>query len=171
MGTQEEVGTYLQSLMDMLASKDGVIWQNARRSLVTLGKPAVVSLTRTLQDSKVNHVRWEVVKTLDAIGDTRAIPQFVSALEDTDPDVAWLAGEALRKLKMVAWPPLLRALIERGTNSAVLRQGAHHVFKNQKKDGYDDLLATLTKALESTSAEESTPLVASDILKRMKSAS
>jgi hypothetical protein len=165
---QKWIDTNLTSLMDTLASKDGATRQKARKSLVALGKPAVFSLTRALQNSKVDHIRWEAVKTLDAIGDIRAIPQLVNALEDTDPDVAWLSAEALRKFKMVAWAPLLRALIKRGLDSALLRQGAHHVLKNQREDGFNDLLATLTKALESNTAEESTPLAASKILKRMK---
>ncbi len=165
---QKWIDTNLTSLMDMLANKDGATRQKARKSLVALGKPAVFSLIRALQNSKVDHVRWEAVKTLDAIGDIRAIPQYVNALEDTDSDVAWLAAEALRRFKKFAWLPLSRALIKSGSDSAVLRQGAHHILKNQKEDGFDDLLAILSKALESNSAEESTPLAASDILKRMK---
>lgn len=165
---QKWIDTNLTSLMDMLANKDGATRQKARKSLVALGKPAVFSLIRALQNSKVDHVRWEAVKTLDAIGDIRAIPQYVNALEDTDSDVAWLAAEALRKFKKVAWPPLFRALIERGTDSVVLRQGAHHILKNQKVDGFNDLLGTLTKALESNSVDEAIPMAASDMLKRMK---
>ena len=165
---QKWIDTNIISLMDMLASKDGVTRQKARKSLVALGKPAFSSLARALQDSKVDHVRWEAVKTLDAIGDIRAIPQLVNTLEDTDPDVAWLAAEALRKFKKVAWPPLLRALIKSKSDSVTLRQGAHHVLRNQREDGFNDLLATLTKALEPNSVEEATPLAASDLLKRMK---
>ena len=36
---------------------------------MALGKPAVPSLIRTLQNSKEDHVRWEAAKTLGAIGD------------------------------------------------------------------------------------------------------
>jgi HEAT repeat protein len=135
---------------------------------VALGKPAVLSLIQALQNSKADHVRWEAVKTLNAIGDTRAIPPLVEALEDSNIDVAWLAAEGLRKFRKVAWPPLLRALIKHGSDSAVLRQAAHHVLKNQKEDGFNDLLATLSKALVCNSGEESTPLAASEMLRRMK---
>ena len=38
---------------------------------------------------------------------------------------------------------------------------------NQKEDGFNDLLATLLKALESSSAPESSAVAAYDILKRM----
>jgi hypothetical protein len=168
MRRQKLTGTNLETLMVMLASKDGATRQRARKSLVALGKPAVSSLTRTLQNSKVDHVRWEAAKTLGAIGDTRAILPLVKALEDSDTDVAWLAAEALRKFKKAAWPPLLRALIKSGADSVLLRKGAHHVLRNQKGDGYKDLLATLTKALESSAAPESTEIAAYVLLKRLK---
>ena len=168
MSKQKWTGTNLESLMDLLASKNGATRQKARKSLVAMGKPAVSSLTRILQNSRVDHIRWEAAKTLGAIGDTRAIPSLVKALEDSDSDVTWLAAEALRNFKKVAWPQLLRALIKSKPDSVLLRQGAHHVFRNQKEDGFNDLLATLRTALESSSASESTPFAASNILKRMK---
>jgi len=88
--------------MDKLGSKDGAIRQKARKSLVALGKSAVSSLTRILQNSGSDHVRWEAVKTLGAIGDSRAIPLLVKALEDGDPDVAYLGpGSAGHFVKMV----------------------------------------------------------------------
>ncbi len=157
--------------MNMLASKKGVTRRKARESLVALGKPAVPSLTRALQNSRLDHLRWEAAKTLGAIGDARAIPSLVKALEDSDPDVAWLAAEALKKFKKVAWPQLLRALIEGGPDSVLMRHGAHHVLRNQREDGFNDLLATLTKALESKTVRVSTPLAADAILKKMKAKS
>ena len=150
MSKQKWTGTNLESLMDLLASKNGATRQKARKSLVAMGKPAVSSLTRILQNSRVDQIRWEAAKTLGAIGDTRAIPSLVKALEDSDSDVTWLAAEALRNFKKVAWPQLLRALIKSKPDSVLLRQGAHHVFRNQKEDGFNDLLATLRTALESS---------------------
>ena len=168
MSKQKLIGTNLESLIDLLASKNGATRMKARKSLVALGKPAVPSLNRTLQYSKEDHVRWEAAKTLGAIGDVRSIPALVCALEDSDQGVVWLAAEALRKFKKIAWPPLMRALMKSTQDSVLLRTGAHHVLRNQKEDGFNDLLMTLRKALESNSAPESTPLAASDILKRLK---
>jgi HEAT repeat protein len=161
-------GTDLKSLMEMLAGKDSATRQKARNSLVALGKPAVSSLTRVLRNSKSDHVRWEAAKTLGAIGDAGAIPSLVKALEDSNSDVTWLAAEALRNFKKVAWPQLLRALINSKPDSVLLRQGAHHVLRKQKEDGFNDLLSTLRTALESSTASESTPFAASNLLKRMK---
>jgi HEAT repeat protein len=157
--------------MGMLASKDGMIRRKARKSLVALGKPAVSGLAQALQASPLDQVRWEAAKALGAIGDARAIPSLVKALEDSDTDVAWLAAEALSEFKKAAWPSLLRALMKAGTDSFILRQGAHHVLLNQKEAGFDDLLATLMKALKSGLVRESTIAAAYGILRRMKAIS
>lgn len=161
-------GARPESLVDMLASKDGMIRQKARKALVDWGKPAVSPLTQALKHSRLNQVRWEAAKALGAISDTRAVPTLVKALEDTNPDVAWLAAEALMKFRKAAWLPLFQMLIKRGADSSVLRQGAHHVLWKQKEDGFNDVLATLTKALEPSGALESMRAAAQDILNRMK---
>jgi hypothetical protein len=168
MDKQKSTDTNLESLMNLLENKNAEVRQRARISLVEMGKPAVSSLTGALRNSKLEHVRWEAAKTLGAIGDIRAIPSLVKALEDNNSDVTWLVAEALRKFKKIAWPPLLLALMKSDQDSVLLRSGAHHVLRNQKEDGFNDLLATLRKALESNSAPELTPLVASDILERLK---
>ena len=168
---QKLTSTNLESLMEMLASKDGMLRKKARISLVALGKQAVPSLIQALQNSKLDHLRWEAAKTLGAIGDAKAIPPLVKALEDGDQDVAWLAAVALKKFKKEAWPTLLRVLIKRRSDSVLLRQGAHHVLRNQKEDGFNGLLATLKKALASDTVPESTAIAAYDILKQMKAKS
>jgi roadblock/LC7 domain-containing protein len=167
MNEQKETDTTMESLMDMLASEDGVIRQKARETLVALGKPAVSSLIQALHNSKLNQVRWEAAKALGSIGDTSSVPSLVKALEDSNSDVAWVAADALKTYKKAAWPPLLQALIKSGSDSVALRRGAHHVLVDQNQEGFNDLLATLLKALESSSAPESSTVAANEILKRM----
>jgi len=167
MHEQKGTDTNLKSLMEMLASKDGVIRQKAREELVALGKPAVSSLIQALQNSKLDQVRWEAAKALGGINDTRSIPPLVQALEDNISDVAWTAADALKAFRKAAWPPLLEALIKSKSESVALRKGAHHVLVNQREDGFNDLLSTLLKALESSSAPESSTIAAHEILKRM----
>jgi HEAT repeat protein len=167
MNEQKGTGTNLETLMEKLASKDGVIRQKAREALVALGKPAVSSLIQALQNSRLDQVRWEAAKALESINDTRSIPPLVKALEDSNSDVAWVAADALKAFRKAAWPPLLQALIKSKSESVALRKGAHHVLVEQKEDGFNDLLATLLKALESSSAPESSAVAAHEILKRM----
>lgn len=163
--------TRLESLMGMLAGKDGVTRQKARKLLAALGISAVASLTRALLNSGSRQLRWEAAKTLGAIADAGTMPALVQALEDRDADVRWLAAEALRRFKKAAWPLLLRAVIASGPDSVSLRQGAHHVLRNQKATGFNELLATLRRALESNAGQEAAPSAAYDVLERMKARS
>jgi hypothetical protein len=168
MGRQIQAGKNLDSLIGTLASRDGMARLRARKTLVAVGKPATLSLIRALRNSKADQVRWEAAKALNAIGDARAAPALVRALEDKNRDVAWLAAEALRNLKTAAWPVLFRTLIKRGARSAWLRQGAHHVLRNQREEGFNDVLALLLKALDDTTIPETTMVAAYEILERMK---
>ena len=161
----------IESLMEMLASKDGMIRKKARESLVAMGKPTVPSLIKALQESTSNKVRWEAAKALGAIHDARSISPLVKALSDSDSDVTWLAAEALSKFKKTAWRPLLRELIDEGPNSGLLHRRVHHVLLNQKADGYDDLLETLMRSLEDGALSESAMVVAYELLERMKTQS
>jgi HEAT repeat protein len=168
MSTQAHPGNTLDSLMEDLGRKDGMLRQSARKSLVAMGAPAVDPLALALRDSTSDQVRWEAAKALGEIGDARAVPALVKALEDKDTDVVWLAAEALTAFGMAAWPTLLKALINEGTESVILRKGAHHVLHKQKQSGYNDLLAILTPALELDALPESASMAASDILNRMR---
>lgn len=168
MKKQESTGTDLGSLMEALEGKEGMSRQKARESLVTLGNRAVPSLANALQNCELKQVRWEAAKALRAILEAKSIPQLVNALEDSESDVAWLAAEALTEFKKVAWPELMRALVERGPQSITLRRGAHHVLGKQKEDGFDDLLISLREALESTNDPGSLTIPADALLDRMQ---
>ena len=93
----------------------------------------------------------------------------MSALDDTDTDVAWLAGVALKKFEKAAWRILLQKLIESGVDSVRLRNGTRHVFSGQKEEGFNDLLEELMTALEDTALPEAGAIIATEILKRMRS--
>lgn len=168
MSEQKLAGENIETLVQLLESEDDKVRIKARKSLVTLGKPAVSSLSKVLENSEVYKARWEAAKALGAIGHVNAIPSLVKALDDPESDIAWLAAKALEKFREAAWPELMRALIKRGSDSVLLRHGAHHILRKQRKDGFRDLLEVLMKALESDSVPESTPLAANNILGRMK---
>ena len=140
----------------------------ARKSLVIIGKQAVSSLSLVLENSKIYKARWEAAKALSEIRDIKSIPVLVKALEDPETDVAWLAAKTLKKFRKAAWPELLHALKKRGADSVLLRNGAHHILRNQKMQGYNDLLDSLRVALEKGSAPESILTAAFNILERMK---
>jgi hypothetical protein len=170
MNKQDLIAPDLTSLMGLLASEDGMTRLKARKALVVLGKQAVPPLVHALQNAKVDQVRWEAAKTLAAIGkngDASSIPALVAALEDSDYGVTWFAAEALRKFKKAAWPPLLRKFVADGLESVLLCRGVRHVLLRQKEKGFEDLLATLQKALANDAVPESATVAAYEILKRL----
>ncbi|MFA9390131.1 MAG: HEAT repeat domain-containing protein [Prolixibacteraceae bacterium] len=156
----------IESLINQLLSKDDEVRINARKSLIVIGKPAVPALSLVMLNSKVHKARWEAAKALGEIGHTKAIPSLVKALEDTETDVVWLAAVALEKFGKIAWHELLTALKDRGAESVMLRNGAHHVLLKQRAEGFDNLLVELRKALKSP-VSESTPMAAFKILEKL----
>jgi HEAT repeat protein len=158
-----------ESSIERLGSEEGGARRAARVALVALGKAAVPTRIRALQESANAHARWGAVKALREIGDARAIPSLVTALDDDNPDVAWLAAEALHDFARAAWTPLLRRLIRDGPHSVLLRQRAHCVFRDQSAEGFDDLLAALLQALDSITLPETTAVAAFEVLHRMRS--
>jgi HEAT repeat protein len=168
MYEQKQSGISTQSLVNQLENENGKVRARARKSLVTIGKQAVPYLLPVLENSKVYKARWEAAKALSEINDLKSIPTLVKALEDPESDVAWLAAKALEKFRKAAWPELLRALVNRGSESILLQHGAHHILRKQKTEGYNDLLDILRTALESGSVPESISPAAHNILARMK---
>ena len=83
----------LRNLMTTLTSKDGLARKRAREELVEIGQPAVPYLLEALKDKR-RDVRWEAAKALSEIGDPRAALALVSALEDNDPGIRWLAARS-----------------------------------------------------------------------------
>jgi uncharacterized protein with von Willebrand factor type A (vWA) domain len=68
---------------------------------------------------------------------------------------------------MDAWPALLEALKVKGSKSKLLRDGAHHILKGQKKSGYNELLEKLVRSLEIEGTLEAIEPAADEILKKM----
>ena len=136
----------VSSLIDALASDDGVLRIGVRRSLVAMGQEAVEPLVGALSSRKV-WVRWEAAKALGEIGDATATQALIEALEDKMFDVRWLAAEGLIDIGREAVVPLLRALVER-PDSLWLREGAHHVLHDMPKEDLEETLKPVLAAME-----------------------
>lgn len=168
MYEQIQSGLSPQSLVLLLENEDNKVRTKARKSLVVMGKKAVPSLTLVLENSKIYKARWEAAKALSEIGDIKSIPILVKTLEDHESDVAWLAAKALEKFRKAAWPELMHALVNHGSESILLQHGAHHILRWQKYNGFNELLDTLRNALESVSVPESIPVAAYKILEKIR---
>ena len=112
--------THIPSLVSDLAGDDPVVREKAREALVAIGKPAVPALIQLLAHGK-SHVRWEAAKALCGIADPISATALVSALDDPDDDVRWVAAVGLTTLGPEGLQPLLAALLERA-QSAWFRQ-------------------------------------------------
>jgi len=163
MNDEQEIAPFLE----MLESRDGLVRQKARRTLVELGEAAVPGLARILGASRSKDARWSAAKALGELPAQEAIPALLDALEDRSSDVAWLAAVALNNLGRAAWRPVLQRLIERGVDSVAVRDGVHHVFNGQTFDRYEDLFAILMKSLEFGALDEAGSMAATEIVKRM----
>jgi HEAT repeat protein len=156
----------IRALIADLRSKDGMLRQRSRQSLVIIGKPAVISLVKLLKDRN-DQVRWEAAKALGEIGDRRAAPALILALEDEEFDVRWLAAEGLIALGGDGLSPLLEALVE-CPQSVWLRDGAHHVLHDLAKTGLRKQVASLLKALGGVEPETEVPPAARKLLNTLR---
>jgi HEAT repeat protein len=156
-------------LIPMLADKDGVERDAARRALVRIGRPAVGPLIAALQDPR-EHVRWEAAKALFGIADPAAAPALVAALEDKHTDVRWVAAEGLHALGDRGLRPLLAALVE-GADSDWLREGAHHVLHRLVKKHPAHPAAEVLAALEHEEPQLAVPVAAQRVLNALRQSS
>ena len=139
----------IRALMDTLCDRDTLKRHRARLLLVDIGSPAVPYLVQALEDPDAEEcVHWEAAKALSDIGDPLAAPALIDILgQDEHFGVRWLAAEGLITLGRNGLVPLLNALIQR-SDSAWLREGAHHVLRTLAGRGLYAQLAPVLAALE-----------------------
>jgi HEAT repeat protein len=156
----------IDALIAKLRTHDGLVREQARKTLVAMGSKAVASLLPLLTDSN-DQVRWEAAKALSEIGDPSAASALVVALEDESFGVRWLAADGLIAMGRDALPPLLEALEEDG-DSLWLREGAHHVLRMLAAEhGLHDRVAPVLTALEGLEPDIDVPLAARKALETL----
>jgi len=85
------------ALVGVLAETDQVGLRNsAIETLTLIGEPAVTALARSLGPQQVH--RKFLIDALGSIGDARAVPGLMRALQDPDPNVRVAAAEALGRV-------------------------------------------------------------------------
>jgi len=149
-------------LINDLTSMDVYKCRRARKALVEIGESAVPYLVDVLNNRK-GWVRWEATKALGQIPGAAATAALVAALEDNNFDVRWLAAEGLIFRGREALVPLLQALTEK-SDSAGLREGAHHVLFDLHQENLGELVKPVLEALEHTDPAVEVPGKAKDLL-------
>ncbi len=158
----QDTSSHIKDLIGALSSYNDLSRVEARKTLVAMGSQAIPFLAEALKDS--NSVRrWEAAKALGEIGDPKAAPMLVKALEDQSFEVRWLAAKGLIEMNVKSLKPLFEALIK-NADSALLRQGAHHVLHDLAKGELRIYLAPALIALECMDCAVQVPPVASHAL-------
>ncbi|MGO8990695.1 MAG: HEAT repeat domain-containing protein [bacterium] len=158
----KDTSSHMKDLIGALSSYNDLSRVEARKALVAMGSQAIPFLAEALKDS--NPVRrWEAAKALGEIGDPNAAPILVKALEDERFEVRWLAAKGLIEMNVKSLKPLFEALIQ-NADSAMLRQGAHHVLHDLAKGELRIYLAPALIALECMDCAVQVPPVASHAL-------
>lgn len=138
----------IQENISRLSSADHPTRRRARLELVMAGKAAVPYLLKTLEHAPSKNSRKEAARALGEIHDPESAEPLVNALEDTNFEVRWAAGESLIELDCHAIKPLLLAL-QKDFDSHLLREGAHHILHVLRgKDDLSDPLEHLYQVLD-----------------------
>lgn len=159
MTAKRESSSEIAGYLSALSSEDYAAVQAARRALVAMGGQAIEPLwaARAQADDRL---RWEITRTLVEIRDPRTADRLVQILiDDPDPGIRWLAAEGLAGIGEASLRPLLEALVHH-SDSAWLRQGAHHVLKALATGSREPFLRPVLQALESLEPVLQAPVVA-----------
>jgi hypothetical protein len=157
----------IHALIAALSDENGLARQRARSALVDIGEPAVTPLIQALVDKR-ERVRWQAAKALSKIGNPAAGQALVRALEDKSFGVRWLAAEGLIALRHEGLFPLLQALVDH-SDSAWLREGAHHVLHTLAEEGLRTEVSPILAALEDIEPTVECPGAAEIVLNRLRS--
>ena len=98
----------------------------------------------------------------------RGLESLVQALEDDEFGVRWAAAVALSQQGEAALPTLLRALMERGGDSPLLREGAYHVLHYNASATVHALSQELMQALKGPAAGISAAEAAYKLLQKLQ---
>jgi HEAT repeat protein len=152
----------ISELVSQLSDEDGLVRQNARIALQTIGKYAVPQLCWTM-NSKNKHARWEAAKALAELADPASIPYLIKALDDKVFDIRWLVGLALIRIQIPALVPLLEALLLTKKQNW-LWEGARHVIRGMSRGDLGEMLTPMVNAFDSIDFRMRVPLEARKLL-------
>ncbi len=165
--TAKEIPAHIRDLIDKLGSKDGTVRQEARQTFVEMGTDAVDFLAELI-DVPTDIIRWEAIKALGQIADPLVVPLLIDALEDDWDSVRWLAAEGLINIGNASVVPLLEQLRDR-YDSVLLREGAHHVFKelSYQQHGLQEIVPLLA-LLDGSGVKSEIPFSVKDVLEKVR---
>ncbi len=118
----------------------------ARKKLVKMGRVILPRLYNLLSIED-NVLRWEVAKVIELIGEKESIPVLIELLEDSDSGIRWIAADGLINIGRESIVPVLKSIINKKTESYLLRLGAHYIltelFNPNEKNKFKTLLHSI----------------------------
>jgi HEAT repeat protein len=161
----QNINQLIRDLIKKLNSRDELVIPEVRKKLTSIGKPAVPYLISALASSS-DHLRWEATIVLGEIGDPIAVEALISALQDENIGVRWMAMDSLIKLDQAVILPLLLAL-RKDSESIRLREGAHHILHILKdRKHLPPQAIKVFEALESIEPDIAVPWAVEDALEK-----
>ncbi len=155
----------LQPLIDQLQQDDPLQRERARHQLAAQGEVAVAPLARLLESTST-HVRWEALKTLEAIAAPSSIPILIRAFDDEMPGNRFLAAEGLIAIGEEALPAVLDALV-RDAHAGWRREGAHHVLYHYASTDLGPIVRPVLAAMKAHEPDVAVPHAADDARRKL----
>ncbi|MCP4167573.1 MAG: HEAT repeat domain-containing protein [Chloroflexi bacterium] len=120
-----------------------------------------------LSDTSLKELdREKAAKYLTKHPTAEGIDALIAALDTGDYGVRWTAAKSLASLGQQALPALLKALLSSQQTSR-MREGAHHVLKDNRSYIVRDQTKNLLAALESAEPEIASMEAASELLREL----
>ncbi|GEM_PF-4558324 len=117
----------IREQIEKLAHPDAQVREEAKWKLIDMGR-VVVPHVLPLLEHKDPRVRWEATFILAELALPETAEALIKRLEDDRAEIRHVAITGLINIGCEAIEPLLKALVERGSRSPVLREGARAVL-------------------------------------------
>ena len=157
----------IPALIDALRGADEQMGSIIFTALIKLGPVATPALLKA-STSNSQWVRWQSIRALSEMSDTRALPVLVKALSDTNYSVAWMAAKGLQGFGKRSLEPVLRLLITSDMTVGLVQTSAS-VLSNlsQLQPTLKPYLEPLMRDLRSISNHTTTRVVAQKVLAQL----
>jgi hypothetical protein len=155
------------ALLNALSGADEQMGSQIFLSLVQIGHTAVPSL---LEGSASNSawMRWNCIRALAEICDTRAIPVMVHALRDSDHSVAWMAAKGLTKFGKLSIAPVLRLLTSVDTTPWLVETASYVLtHEYQRNHKFKPYLEPVVQQMHDVAYQVATPYKAQKALSQL----
>ena len=154
-------------LIDALRGADEQMGSTIFTALVKIGPTATPALLKA-STSNSQWVRWQSMRALSEMGDTRALPVLVKALSDPNHSVAWMAAKGLQTFGKRSLEPVLRLLITSDMTMGLVQTSAS-VLSNltQLQPTLKPYLEPLMHDLRGISNHTTTRVVAQRVLSQL----